>query len=112
MRTWKRGCASDMLLLPYYRKVYEGLLEEQVSDHLKEELTKIAAKRAEAICEPHLHTIKEDEQPPNNRGDGDDSVNITVLEAWKKISACDFHFLNPRGVTDKNKGTFIKEDGR
>lgn len=71
--------------------VHEDLLEEQVSSHLKDELTKIAAERAKAICKPLIRVIRDHEDTFTCDGNG--NVNDRVLEAWKKISASDFSLM-------------------
>ncbi|XP_051259613.1 uncharacterized protein LOC127365507 [Dicentrarchus labrax] len=99
---------------PYYRIVYEDLLAEQVNTRLKKELTKLATKRAKAICMPYILAIGENEHQLNYRREdnanvnndnvnndnvnndnvNNDNVNNTGLEAWKKISAVDFPFMD------------------
>ncbi|XP_031146812.1 uncharacterized protein LOC116043922 [Sander lucioperca] len=60
---WKRSSVSGYNLCcpPYYRWVYEGLLSEEVSSLLKDELRKIAKERAKKLCAKHLMTIREHE---------------------------------------------------
>lgn len=53
--------AQDLFCPPYYRWVYEDLLAEEVSYHLKKELRKIAKQRARKLCEEHLVTIRNHE---------------------------------------------------
>lgn len=43
----------------HYRVVYDKRLAEQVSCHLKDELTKIAEQRAKTICQPHIQAIQD-----------------------------------------------------
>lgn len=65
---------------PYYRVVYEDLLEEQVRKQLNVKLLEMAKERAEAICRRSLNKIREDEL--NNRGGNND-------DTWWDISAPD-----------------------
>ncbi|CAJ1079042.1 uncharacterized protein LOC117819697 [Xyrichtys novacula] len=88
-------CCSNLSPLPYYRGVYEDLLDEKVSSHLKTKLSEIAEKRAEAICEPFLEKIEAQELQMDNSEDENRS-DIKALGAWWNISEFDFHLENSK----------------
>lgn len=80
--------------------VYEDLLAEQVSSQLQKKLTKIAKKRAKAICTSYLLTINNHEQSFNRTCDGNDSVDLAVSDAWQTISASNFYLMEPERQED------------
>ncbi|KAJ0070116.1 hypothetical protein NL108_002437, partial [Boleophthalmus pectinirostris] len=82
IRNWKS--AEQRCCPPYYKVVYEHLLEEQVSSFLKEELTQLATERAKVICQKHIQIIKDYEKNID-----DDTINVE--DSWHKISASDFY---------------------
>ncbi|XP_039677541.1 uncharacterized protein LOC120572332 isoform X2 [Perca fluviatilis] len=68
MSMWKRSSVSryNLCCPPYYRWVYEGLLSEEVSSLLKDELRRIAKERAEQLCRGHITTIHRHETQGQN----------------------------------------------
>lgn len=69
---------------PYYRTVYDDILDEEVSCYLNNELRKIAKAKAEKLCEIHLTTVRNYELP-NNGTNPNDNHNDIVIEG--KVNA-------------------------
>ncbi|CAK6968485.1 hypothetical protein L3Q82_017309 [Scomber scombrus] len=79
---------------PYYKVLYEDLLADSVSCHLKNELSKTAKAKANAICKNFLQDITEHEKRLNNPSHGPDDVNNKALVAWQNISDTDFYLMD------------------
>ncbi|XP_040910261.1 putative uncharacterized protein DDB_G0287599 [Toxotes jaculatrix] len=65
---------------PYCRWEYEKFLSEEVNDHLKGELRKIAKERAIKLCKDYLSIIQNNElrkqtQNANDNGNGNPNGN-------------------------------------
>lgn len=79
---------------PYYKVLYEDLLADSVSCHLRNELSKTAKAKAKAICKNFLQDITEHEKRFNNPNYGPDDVNNKALVAWQNISDTDFYLMD------------------
>ncbi|XP_078131857.1 uncharacterized protein LOC144534063 [Sander vitreus] len=75
LKAFIRWCQSssvscNLCCPPYYKWVYEDLLSEAVSSHIKKELKIIAEKRAKKLCDKHVRIIYNhelQEQYPDGR---------------------------------------------
>ncbi|CAL9691169.1 unnamed protein product [Knipowitschia caucasica] len=93
-----RRCTSscnrdkDLCCPPYYEVLYEHFLEEEFSNHLEEELSKLAKEKAKDNCLPYLQIIKENDKNGGNK----------AKEAWRKISMSDF-YLSQKSQEDHSQ---------
>ncbi|XP_031146783.1 uncharacterized protein LOC116043895 [Sander lucioperca] len=108
LKAFIRWCQSssvsgrNLCCPPYYKWVYEDLLSEAVSSHIKKELKIIAEKRAKKLCDKHVRIIYNhelQEQYP-------DGSNANIPNANADENPNGNHNDNPNGNLNGNPNDY------